>query len=281
MFKIIKYSEDLTNYSNQEKQKRIKHKLNDIVTDYKSLKYAVGSEFENSNGCKFRIIGKSQSGQGYFYIKFGNGYIRKSHYNSIRENSAKNPFYPNWYNKGFMGVGPYNSKHRSYRTWASLLSRCYAPEEKREKWTYSTYYNCEVSYEWLNFQNFAEWYDANYVEGWQLDKDILKRGNKLYCPEFCTFVPHQINSTFTKANSIRGDFPIGVYYHKRDKVYRSEININDKVIRLGNFKSPDEAFFVYKEAKENHIKDLADQYKDKLDKNVYNALINYEVRMDD
>lgn len=37
-----------------------------------------------------------------------------------------------------------------------------------------------------------------------LDKDILNKGNKVYCPENCIFVPRRINNLFTKSNRVRG-----------------------------------------------------------------------------
>jgi len=30
---------------------------------------------------------------------------------------------------------------------------------------------------WSNCQNFAKWFHANHVDGWQLDKDVLVDGN--------------------------------------------------------------------------------------------------------
>ena len=39
-------------------------------------------------------------------------------------------------------------------------------------------------------------------------------------------------------------------------------------------------FKVYKNAKEAHIKSLADKWKGKIDEKVYSALINWEVGVD-
>ena len=46
--------------------------------------------------------------------------------------------------------------------------------------------------------------------GWELDKDILVKGNKIYSPDTCCFVPKEVNTVFTKRQSKRGDYPIGV-----------------------------------------------------------------------
>ena len=81
----------------------------------------------------------------------------------------------------------------------------------------------------------------------ELDKDILFKGNKIYSPSTCIYVPHRINSLFTKSDSARGDYPIGVTYHKRDCVYESKLSYLNKYgkkdrIYLGRFNNPLEAF---------------------------------------
>jgi hypothetical protein len=55
-----------------------------------------------------------------------------------------------------------------------------------------------VCNEWHNFQNFAEWFCKNYCDAsmdkWQLDKDIIVPGNRVYSPETCCFVPNAVNN---------------------------------------------------------------------------------------
>ena len=48
---------------------------------------------------------------------------------------------------------------------------------------------CSVCEEWKHFSNFKKWFDENYIEGFDIDKDILIKGNKVYSPEACSFVP--------------------------------------------------------------------------------------------
>lgn len=89
----------------------------------------------------------------------------------------------------------------NYSTWLSMLKRCYNIEFQ---FKHSSYIGCSVHEDWHNFQNFAKWYDENYYsignERIALDKDILVKGNKIYSPETCIFVPHNINNLFTKGN---------------------------------------------------------------------------------
>lgn len=98
-------------------------------------------------------------------------------------------------------------KIKSYDFWKSMLCRCYNPKYHLRK---PTYIGCSVCSEWLCFSNFKEWFDINYVEGCQLDKDILIEGNKVYSPKSCRFIPGYINSLLNDRGSVRGDLPIGV-----------------------------------------------------------------------
>ncbi len=50
---------------------------------------------------------------------------------------------------------------------------------------------------------------------------------------------------------------------------------------LGCFKTEIEAFNAYKQAKESFIKEQANKWKSHIDQRAYNALMNYEVGIDD
>lgn len=52
---------------------------------------------------------------------------------------------------------------------------------------------------------------------------------------------------------------------------------------LGSFKNANDAFLEYKKAKEGYIKELATIYYNdgNITKDVYNALLKYEVEIDD
>lgn len=134
--------------------------------------------------------------------------------------------------------------------------------------------------EWKLFSEFRKWFDNHYIEGWSLDKDILVKGNKVYGPKTCCFVPNEINTFFTKRQNDRGKFVIGVV-NKRNNKYISSISINGHIKHLGCFETEEEAFDAYKEAKEGQAKKLADKYKTQLDPRVYEALYNYNVAITD
>lgn len=166
----------------------------------------------------------------------------------------------------------------SYRHWKSMLERC--TSEK-----YSWYKDCSVCNEWLYFSNFKKWFDdpANgYKEGYCLDKDILFKGNKIYSPCTCCFVPPEINTLIVKRKALRGECPIGVTKRRNGK-YVAQMQKYGKLQRLGTYLTKDDAFYVYKKTKEEYIKEVAQKYFDdgKITKRVYDALMKYEVEITD
>lgn len=167
----------------------------------------------------------------------------------------------------------------SYKRWANMLRRCYDKEYHVKK---PTYIGCKVCEEWLRFSNFKKWFDENYVDGYALDKDILIKGNKVYSPETCCFVPAALNSLLTKRDFHRGSYPVGVQKPQRSR-FLASLHINGKATRIGRFDTVEEAFAAYKQARETHIKEVAQKYFDdgKITKRVYDALMKYEVEITD
>ena len=194
----------------------------------------------------------------------------------------KTPLERSLYSVGYLGVGIYSTEKnkKEYKTWKCMIERCYSESFQRRN---PTYIGCYVCDEWHNFQNFAKWYNENYYEldgeTMCLDKDILVKGNKVYSPETCVFAPISINCLFANSENGRGDLPIGVR-RSRNK-YSSYAFINKKSTYLGCFNTPEDAFYAYKKAKEDYIKQVADQYKDKIPHKLYDAMYRYEVEITD
>lgn len=179
-------------------------------------------------------------------------------------------------NREYLGIGEYNSKHKSYSIWKAMLQRCYNESFLKIR---PSYIGCSVVDEWHNFQIFAKWYEDNYIEGFVLDKDILFKNNKIYGPDTCCFVPSQINQLFTKTNKLRGELPIGVCFNGNN--YLTRLKKFGKQINLGTYKTIQEAFDIYKIQKEIYIREVAEIWKDKIPNNVYQALMNYNVEITD
>jgi len=98
-----------------------------------------------------------------------------------------------------------------YRAWKDMLQRCYSTKLQER---FPTYKGCSVSEEWLRFSNFRRWMEKQDWEGMHLDKDILFEGNKFYSAETCVFVSGALNSFTIDSGASRGEWLIGVCWHK-------------------------------------------------------------------
>lgn len=206
-------------------------------------------------------------------------------YDHFKRGNIACPYEKKSFNIGYLGEGRYNASingrfTKHYNLWNAMLQRCYDPKYQQK---YPTYRGCSVHDSWHNFQTFSAWLDKNYyeIEGEQmnLDKDILCKGNKIYSPDTCVFVPHKINLLFVKRDSKRGDLPIGVTEYKYG--YRVYVGCNGKQLKLGTFNTPHEAFLMYKLNKELVIQGIANEYKNKIPTKLYEALMNYKVEEGD
>lgn len=219
------------------------------------------------------------------FLEYGN--LEHTSWRNFFDGKVKNPYDKILYNVGFTGVGLYlpteNKKNTpQYQKWVNMLERCYNKKSIKRRPAYNGVTVCE---EWHNFQNFAAWYDENYyeVEGeiMCLDKDILIKGNKVYSPETCVFVPHSINLLFGTNKSKRGQLPIGVSLDGRSNKYRVQCYNQGDRMSVHCFNSPEDAFNYYKIYKENVIKQTAKEYRSKIPDSLYQALINYIIEITD
>ena len=176
---------------------------------------------------------------------------------------------------------------KEYSLWLTMLQRCY--DEK--VWArHQTYKDCAVSENFKNYSFFYEWCQGQVGFGdvddgchqFQLDKDLLIKGNKVYSEDTCVFLPQEINKMLLKNERKRGDYIIGVCYDSVRNKFRAKLTkVNKKYNYLGRFNTEIEAFNAYKVAKELYIKELAEKWKDKIDTRAYNALMNYQVEITD
>lgn len=225
------------------------------------------------------------------YFPEYNWTFKNARYDNFKKGNIKCPYEKRYYNIGYLGEGDYKSKENGkntkiYDVWHDMLRRCYSEKEHKR---HPTYIGCKVSEEWHNFQNFGKWYYENYyeVEGEKmcLDKDILIKGNKIYSPENCIFVPERINTLFTKCDKSRGDSVIGTTpkngkYQVQCQIFNPETG-KSKHKHLGYYDTQEKAFQVYKYYKEKNIKDVANYYKEHIPEKLYKALYDYEVEITD
>ncbi len=234
----------------------------------------IGLISKNNFGTDMKIIKVLSSYKVLIEFQDEHKHKQEIYYNNFKNGNVKNPYDKIRYGVGYIGAGKYKVESilgihdKSYDTWQNMLERCYS-EKHREK--HSAYKDCTVCKEWHNYQNFAKWYKNNeyIVEGrLHLDKDIIKHGNTLYSPEYCLLVPQRINMIFMSKSSKDG-LPNGIARCK--KGYRAHYN----GVKLEEFYTLEEAIAEHDKAKRIHIKNISKEYKNKIPKKVYNALMRW------
>lgn len=170
-----------------------------------------------------------------------------------------------------------------YDLWVSILKRCY---QKNTRCKNEAYKGVTVCDEWLSFANFFGWLNKEVgyrgkPVGMELDKDLIIKGNRVYSPEACSFVPSCVNTLLISCKVARGEWPVGVCFHKNNGWFVARLNCYGVVKHLGNYSTPEDAFAVYKIAKEAHIKVVAIQHKDVLKPAVFESLMGWEINIDD
>lgn len=245
----------------------------------------------NNQGCLMKIV-ECLNG-GIVIVEFQDEYKAKvkTQYGNFRSGSVRNPYVPTVYGVGMTGnkypakINGRNTKE--YDTWTNMIQRCFNTNLKKKQPTYKQVDCCEEwlhferFYEWLHGQsNFDKWYDG---KRWAIDKDILVKGSKIYSPETCCLVPQNVNCLFLKREAERGLYPIGVTYKNEGFLASCHNPFTNQREELGYYSTPEKAFYAYKGYKENIIKQVAQIEYDNgnITKECYEAMMNYEVEIDD
>ena len=219
------------------------------------------------------------------------GYELVARLDHIRNGKVKDPYSPSVYGVGVLGT-KYPSRvngvlTKEYELWQSMLRRCYSDTNVCDAYKnkYPTYIDCEVSDKFKSYEYFYEWCNKQIGfgnEGWQLDKDLLIKGNRVYSENTCVFLPKEINQILVKRTASRGEHLIGVHWHNASKAFVAQVGKSKgKQEWLGIFKTEIEAFNAYKQAKESFIKEQANNWKSKIDERAYEALMKYQVEVND
>ena len=256
----------------------------------------------SNEGCIMKIAEYDNANDIIVEFQDEHKYRLHTRYGRFKNGECKNPFFPSVYGHGYLGIDkegnvPNTAELKDgkcvatweYNKWMHILQRCF---DNKYKEKYPTYKDVTCCDRWLCFANFLEDFEIlknehnwNKDEILSLDKDILHKSNKLYSLENCILVPDYINSLFVKSDAVRGNYPIGVSYHKKNKKYQARCRINGKLKSLGYYSTPLEAFNVYKIAKEQEIKRIAEECVSKgyitQESRLYNSMMGYQVKIDD
>lgn len=224
-----------------------------------------GLQLESNNCGMFEILKHSNCAE--VTIRFLNtGFCSVAQASSIRRGNVADKFYPRYWGKGYLGDGQYHQKlnKESFNSWRWMLSRCY--NEKSNRYERYGGRGVVVCKDWLNFQKYSKWYYESLPKfshiKFNVDKDILRHNNKVYCPEYCCIIPQRMNAALVTNNVKRGKYPTGV--SKSRKKFTAYCRGSDRYPQgyLGCFDTVEEAFTAYKVEKVRVLKEIAEKYYD-------------------
>ena len=132
-------------------------------------------------------------------------------------------------------------QHRLYKTWDNMKNRCYNPKNK----AYKEYggRGIQICNRWLDINNFIEDMYPSYSEGLSLDR-IDVGGN--YTTDNCRWATDEVQNRNTRELRITNTSGYrGVYWHKRDNIWRVQITVENKLIHLGSYKTAIEGAKAY------------------------------------
>lgn len=140
-----------------------------------------------------------------------------------------------------------------YKRWLNMIHRCYGKPLK-------SYRGCTVCAEWLVFSSFKKWMKTQEWEGLELDKDLLCVGNKIYCPEYCLFVPRIVNAFLMINTRINKTTMVGSHLEKGRGKFTSVMSnpFSKTCINIGRFATELEAHLAWKKKKHEYACLLAD-----------------------
>lgn len=247
----------------------------------------IGEQNVNKNGTAMTILEFKNNNNIKIQFEDEYKYIKETTYSNFVRGVIKNPYDKTICGVACTGDGIHkisvkNKLTIEYKTWHNMIGRCFVPQWQKQQ---KTYVDCTVCDEWLNFQNFAQWYTENWyeIEGERLclDKDLLYKDNKIYSPTNCVFIPYRINLLLINRKNCRGDTLLGTTRNRNGTFSADGVDADEKSHHLGTFPTEIQAFNAYKYFRENVFKEVAEEYKGRIPDSAYQALIHRKIDITD
>lgn len=239
---------------------------------YDERELFIGNILSSRRYGDFEII--ELNGSRFNKIRFvATGRVYTKQRRAILTGEVADPYYPRVCGVGWLGIGKWKSRVNGistvhYKAWRAMLNRCYSKNyHARDRYDKTVNSVCS---EWLDYQNFAEWYDKEMnklPEGvYELDKDL--KGGKVYSPKNCILLPHRLNTAMIFSSNKREGgmrYPAGVRKAKDSSKYSAAVSISGlKNNTSGNknhrivcgHDTPEEAHKTYLKLKSDYIKDI-------------------------
>lgn len=254
----------------------------DLLKKHQKQQVKVGDRFKNNwQGCWCTVVRYVSSRR--VEVIFDENPEKSQWFtaHNLIRGSFRDPYHRHIHGVGCFGEGEFkaidpNGSKVTYSKWLNGITRCYCPESLKEK---PKYEGCTVSEDWLCYQNFAKWHTTHkfYGLGYELDKDLLVRGNKVYSAETCCLLPQELNKLVLCGEYNQREYPAGVSLHHDKKSFIASMSANKGRKYIGIYKTPEEASAAYVEAKEKYVKYVAEKWHGKIEERAYQALKSWTV----
>lgn len=146
-----------------------------------------GDKFKLNCGSIAKVI--DYKNKNNVFIRTDTGYETYAQVGQLKDGRVKDKLTLTVFGVGYIGIGKHKSDSIAGTKWRDMLERVYHNIP-------NAYQGITVNENWHCFQKFADWFELNYIEGYELDKDLKLYGNKTYCENSCIFVPRKLNVFF-------------------------------------------------------------------------------------
>lgn len=143
---------------------------------------------------------------------------------------------------------------KSYQVWSSMSRRCKVGGKIQT--SRPTYGGCALSDEFSDFQHFAPWYQDQIgygIQDYEVDKDLLVPGNKVYGPLSCVLLPEGLNAFLASKIRNRGKYLQGVSVCRKTGKFCAAMRVGGDKVWLGRFSTEVAAHDAYKAAKAQEV----------------------------
>lgn len=137
----------------------------------------------------------------------------------------------------------------AYATWRGIIQRVVDLNYKEK---HPAYRDVTVCDDWLRFMSFRRWWLFNYVEGFDIDKDLLSCAGKIYSPSTCVYVPRWLN-VLLKDDLTPPAIAKGVLFEVDRGKFKATLKHENKTLNLGRFNSAEEAAYEVRRVKRSII----------------------------
>lgn len=223
-------------------------------------KVKIGDVFEALNGSLAKVVTFTSKGRAIvrtYHPKSANDFLyeREICVGNLQSGHFRSVDSPNKYG-GYIGCGVYSTSHkRAYDAWYNTLRYAFLSGRK-------------IPQDWYDFQRFAAWYVScvsHMNSDWKLNYSLLLGRDCTVSTDSACLLPTEVAKAI-RVNTI----------NRITKKIGNSFVISD-CVNLGlakniSFVSEEAAISMYCRLKEDMVKTLAEQYKQQLPENVYQAL---------